>query len=53
VFFTLTLVVAAGLLGGILGNRLQQRGIVPSSMRQQTSPDETLPGHQPPNRNHQ
>lgn len=33
VFFTLTLVVAAGLLGGILGNRLQRRGIVPSAQR--------------------
>lgn len=31
VFFTLTLVVGAGLIGGVLGNRLQRRGVVPSS----------------------
>lgn len=33
VFFTLTLVVGAGLAGGVLGERLQRRGIVPSSRR--------------------
>lgn len=33
VFFTLGLVVTAGLFGGILGNRLQQRGFVPSTTR--------------------
>ena len=33
VFFTLMLIAGAGLLGGVLGNRLQQRGIVPSGRR--------------------
>lgn len=33
VFFTLTLVVGAGLVGGVLGNRLIRRGFVPSSQR--------------------
>lgn len=33
VFFTLMIVVGAGLLGGFLGMRLQRRGIVPSSRR--------------------
>ena len=33
VFFTLGLVSLAGLFGGVLGNRLQQRGFVPSSQR--------------------
>jgi len=33
VFFTLGLVVTAGLVGGVLGNRLQQRGFVPSTAR--------------------
>jgi hypothetical protein len=31
VFFTLGLVSVAGMFGGVLGNRLQQRGFVPSS----------------------
>ncbi len=30
VFFTLGLVSVAGMFGGVLGNRLQQRGFVPS-----------------------
>lgn len=33
VFFTLMLIAGAGLIGGVLGNRLQQRGVVPSSGR--------------------
>ncbi len=33
VFFTLGLVSLAGLFGGVLGNRLQQRGFIPSSQR--------------------
>jgi hypothetical protein len=33
VFFTLGLVGSAGLFGGVLGNRLQQRGFVPASTR--------------------
>lgn len=33
IFFTLMLIAGAGLLGGVLGNRLQQRGVVPSSRR--------------------
>jgi len=33
VFFTLGVAGVAGLFGGILGNRLQQRGFVPSSSR--------------------
>jgi membrane-associated HD superfamily phosphohydrolase len=33
IFFTLTLVAFAGLIGGILGNRLQRRGFVPSQRR--------------------
>lgn len=33
VFFTLGLVSVAGLFGGVLGNRLQQRGFVSSSQR--------------------
>jgi putative membrane protein (TIGR04086 family) len=32
-FFTLSLVVLCGILGGILGSRLQARGITPSSRR--------------------
>ena len=35
VFFTLGLVSVAGMFGGVLGNRLQQRGFVPSAARQQ------------------
>jgi hypothetical protein len=34
VFFTLGLVSVAGMFGGVLGNRLQQRGFVPSSSRE-------------------
>lgn len=34
VFFTLSLVMLAGLFGGLLGSLLQARGIVPSSRRQ-------------------
>jgi hypothetical protein len=33
VFFTLSLVVFAGLIGGLLGSRLQAQGFVPSSRR--------------------
>lgn len=33
VFFTLGLVSVAGMFGGVLGSRLQQRGFVPSSAR--------------------
>lgn len=33
VFFTLGLVSVAGMFGGVLGNRLQQRGFVPSTAR--------------------
>ena len=33
VFFTLMLIAGAGLLGGVLGSRLQQRGIMPSGRR--------------------
>lgn len=33
VFFTLTVVVVCGLIGGFLGNRLQARGVVPSVRR--------------------
>jgi len=33
VFFTLGLAGMAGMVGGVLGSRLQQRGFVPSSMR--------------------
>ncbi len=33
VFFTLSLVILAGMFGGILGSRLQARGFVPSSRR--------------------
>ncbi len=33
VFFTLMIVVGAGLIGGMLGTRLQRRGIVPSTYR--------------------
>ncbi len=33
VFFTLTLVVGAGLVGGLLGNRLQEKGFEPSINR--------------------
>lgn len=33
IFFTLMIVVGAGLLGGVLGRRLQARGFVPSSWR--------------------
>lgn len=36
VFFTLSLVVLAGLFGGLLGSQLQQRGIVPSTRRSQS-----------------
>jgi hypothetical protein len=36
VFFTLSLVIGAGLMGGVLGDRLQRRGIVPSSRRRQS-----------------
>ncbi len=32
-FFTLGLVILAGMFGGVLGSRLQQRGFEPSSMR--------------------
>jgi hypothetical protein len=34
VFFTLSLVTLAGLVGGLLGSQLQARGLVPSSQRQ-------------------
>lgn len=34
VFFTLSLVILAGLAGGILGSQLQARGFVPSSQRE-------------------
>lgn len=33
VFFVLMLVSSAGLVGGVLGRRLQQRGIMPSTYR--------------------
>src|SRR6056297_866810 len=33
VFFTLSLVILAGLAGGLLGSQLQARGFVPSSQR--------------------
>jgi hypothetical protein len=33
VFFTLGLVSVVGMFGGVLGNRLQQRGFVPSAAR--------------------
>ena len=33
VFFTLSLVILAGVFGGILGSQLQARGFVPSSQR--------------------
>jgi hypothetical protein len=33
IFFTLMLIAGAGLLGGVLGDRLQRRGVVPSSRR--------------------
>ncbi len=33
VFFTLSLVILAGVVGGILGSQLQARGFVPSSQR--------------------
>ena len=33
VFFTLSLVILAGVAGGILGSQLQARGIVPSGQR--------------------
>lgn len=33
VFFTLSLVTLAGLVGGLLGSRLQSQGFVPSSRR--------------------
>ena len=33
VFFTLSLVILAGMAGGILGSQLQARGFVPSSQR--------------------
>src|SRR6056297_2767326 len=33
VFFTLTLVLLAGVFGGLLGSHLQSRGFVPSSQR--------------------
>ncbi len=33
VFFTLSLVILAGVAGGILGSQLQARGFVPSSQR--------------------
>lgn len=33
IFFTLTFVAFAGLMGGVLGNRLQRRGFVPSQRR--------------------
>lgn len=35
VFFTLGLVSVAGMFGGVLGNRLQRRGFVPSAARHQ------------------
>ncbi len=40
VFFTLSLVVLAGLFGGILGSQLQARGIVPSSQRSDQRSDQ-------------
>lgn len=36
VFFTLSLVMLAGLFGGLLGSLLQARGVVPSSRRPQS-----------------
>ncbi len=36
VFFTLSLVMLAGLFGGLLGSVLQARGVVPSSHRTQS-----------------
>lgn len=39
-FFTLSLVVLAGLFGGILGSQLQARGFVPSSQRSDQRLDE-------------
>lgn len=33
VFFTLSLVILAGIIGGVLGSQLQARGFVPSSQR--------------------
>ncbi len=33
VFFTLSLVILAGVVGGLLGSQLQARGFVPSSQR--------------------
>ena len=36
VFFTLSLVMLAGLFGGLLGSLLQARGVVPSSRRTQS-----------------
>jgi len=33
VFFTLSLVILAGIIGGLLGSQLQARGFVPSSQR--------------------
>lgn len=33
VFFILMIIAGAGLIGGVLGNRLQQRGITPSARR--------------------
>ena len=38
--FTLMLVVVAGLVGGVLGSRLQQRGYVPSSRASGRRPGE-------------
>ncbi len=36
VFFTLSLVMLAGMFGGLLGSLLQARGVVPSSRRSQS-----------------
>lgn len=36
VFFTLSLVILAGVVGGLLGSALQARGITPSSRREPT-----------------
>ena len=44
VFFTLSLVILAGVAGGILGSQLQARGFVPSG---QTPAGQTRPGQTP------
>lgn len=33
IFFTFSLILGCGIMGGFLGNRLQVRGVVPSSRR--------------------